>query len=299
MPDATDNHMTVPTAKHFIIIRFFPRQNLNYLYNVLHVGFLKKQAALAVNNSLRSLENQTNKDFEVIFLLNGRLFVDENYKFVFDTLRGGISVPVHFPQNYNSFIKDAYDKYDFVIQSKMDLDDFLHKDAVADTQSKIGECENVLIYGYCKGYLYLADKNVFLDRYSKDYSYTKGTLSHIYYSSRGIGHLGILQSFICKSSFAKTLPTMGPYAFIHHKAKLKFQAFLEKNGVAFSESMFQQNTTMNAFIYFRHEFSHFILAHEGAADTWIEDRDEVTTEEITKKQLEDEFGFFYELNSIE
>ena len=277
--------MAVPTIKHYIVFRFFPKQDLRYLYNVLHKGFLQKQADLAANNALKSLANQTNKNFEIIFLMHPKTFDDESYEFIFKSLTEASPVPVHFPRNYNAFIEDAYAKYDFVIQSRMDFDDFLHKDAVADTQNQVGNCENILLYGYCKGYLY----------FNAD-----GMLRHMSYPSRGIGHLGILQSFIWKSSFARQLPTLGPYfTAAHHRMKIKLKEFLDKNGVEFSESMFKQNTDMKAFIYFRHEFSHFITVHNGDPDTWVEDEGEVTADEITRKQLEDDYGFTYESKSIE
>ena len=274
------------TVKHYIVMRFFPKQKKNYPHNVLDVEFLQKHTTLAANNALKSLANQTNKNFEIVFLMHPRTFVDESYKFIFDTLTEASPVPVHFPKNYNAFIEDAYAKYDFVIQSRMDFDDFLHKDAVADTQNQVDNCENILLYGYCKGYLY----------WSAD-----GVLHRMFYPSRGIGHLGILQSFIWKSSFARQLPTIGPYfSGAHHKMKIRLKEFLEKNGVEFSESMFQQNTTMNAFIYYRHEFSHFTVLHDGNSnDPWIVYQGEVTADEMTRKQLEEDYGFTYELKSIE
>ena len=276
--------MADQTVKHFIIMRFFPKQDINYLYNVLHKGFLIKQLNLAVNNGLKSLENQTDKNFEIVFYVNDKLFVDESYKFIFSTLRDAVTVPVRFPKRgeYKTWVQEAYDKYDFVIQSRMDFDDFLHKDAIADTHEKIDECENILLYGYCKGYLY-----------------SDGTLRHMFYPSRGIGHHSILQSEIWKSSFAPKLPFFDSYFSGHHRAKQKLKEIVEQSGVEFSESMFQQNTTMDAFIYFRHEFSHFIISHNGAPDTWIVDQGEVTAEEITKKQLAEDFGFAHVLKSIE
>lgn len=283
--------MSEPTVKHFIIMRFFPNQDIGYLYNVLHKGFLKKQLDLAVNNSLRSLENQTNKNFEVVFLMHPRFFVDKSYEFLFTTLRDAITVPVHFPKKdeYPPLVKDASNKYDFVILSRMDFDDFLHKDAVADTQNKVNECENVLVYGYCNGYAYLNEiKEVFL--YFRPFN--------------GIGHNGLLQSCIWKTSFAKSqnLLCISPYFSAHTKIKLKLKEFLEKNGIQFSESMFQQNTTMKAYIYFRHEFSHWLLTHNRNPDRsaiTAPDSDRVTSADITKKELEEDYGFTYELNSIE
>ena len=84
-------------------------------------------------------------------------------------------------------------------------------------------------------------------------------------------------------------------------SKKNIKKFLERNGIEFSESMFQQNITTDAFIYFRHELSHFNLTFgKGSSiESRFSKRQKVTAEDgITKKQLEEEFGFFYDLNSI-
>ena len=70
----------------------------------------------------------------------------------------------------------------------------------------------------------------------------------------------------------------------------------EKNNVEFKDSMFQQNLSTKAYIYFRHNFSQETLAYDRPPNT---QRTKLTTADITKKQLEEEFGFFHELKSIE
>lgn len=72
--------------------------------------------------------------------------------------------------------------------------------------------------------------------------------------------------------------------------------FLEKNGVEFKEDMFQQNFSMKAFIYFRHEFAQELLVTNSTLK--LPNKGKLTTADITKKQLEDQFGFTLELNSI-
>ena len=290
--------MADATIKHFVFIRFFPFEDPKYPHDIYDVVFLSKQLILA-KNVLGSLENQTNKNFEIVFLANEKFFDNPKYEFVFSTLKDAVTLPIKFiriPQTKKggestsfllydasempSLVKDALNKYDFVIQSRIDFDDFIFKDAVADTQSKIDECENILVYGYCKGYLYV------LGELYKHNSLWRGT-----------GHNGILQSLILKSSAVKEMPLIIVTKFFHDIFKTMLQEFLEKNGFEFSESMFQQNTSDNAYIYFRHDLSHWISYH----NKWplkMPEKEKLTTADITKKQLEDEFGFHLELNSI-
>ena len=85
------------------------------------------------------------------------------------------------------------------------FDDFVFKGAVADTQSKVNECNNMLTYGYGKGYLYAQDGlYVFLPT-------ERG------YLTNNEGYFSPFFSLILKSSFAKTLPLIGINGLSHAK----------------------------------------------------------------------------------
>ncbi|MBD3879682.1 MAG: hypothetical protein SR1Q5_08415 [Quinella sp. 1Q5] len=288
--------MANDTIKHFIFVRFFSFHDAKYPHDIFDVDFLLKQLPLA-RNVLNSLENQTNKNFELIFVLHPRFFDDLEYSFIFSTLEEYTTLPIKFMRNDGGsylfspnsnpevakFLEDATKNYDYVITTRIDYDDFIYKDAVADTQSKIKECDSVLGYGYCLGYEY--------------------SLGDLYYRQSlwvGNGHLGIAQSLILKSSFAKQNPVfrLSVENFDHHILKTELKRFLEHNGVEFSENMFQQNTTTLAYIYFRHENAHAIRTNNRDITQMYQDRKKLTVKDITKKQLAEEFGFHLPLKSI-
>lgn len=287
------------SIKHLILMRFFSFYDPKYPYDIFDVDFLAKNLTLAKNNALRSLANQTDKNFEIVFVINARFFEDAKYEFIFTTLRDAcneLSLEFRFMKMQQevtdwqhkykvselpAIIESAMNEYDYVIQSRYDFDDFLYKEAIADTHSKVDGCESIMGYGYCKGYRYVQKE------------------LYPFFHFKGVGYHSILGSIIVKSSVAKTLPFICIYNFAHDKAKLGIQKFTERNGFEFSEDMFQQNTDDNAFIYFRHDFSHFILT-QNAGDQTVKIRNQqpLTSNDITKKQLEDEFGFHCELKSI-
>ena len=270
------------TIKHFVMVQFFHWQNPNYPHDIFDVDFLSSQVPLA-QNLLRSLENQTNKNFEIIFRPNRKHLADAKYEPVFAALRNSTTLPIKFLASKErlTLIKKASKNYDYVITSQMDFDDFIFKDAVNDIQNKVNECDDILVYGYCKGY-----------RYVNGELYPHKSLWG------GIGHLGIMQSLILNSAFAKTIPFICVTSFTHEKFKNKMKEFFEKHGLEFKERMFQQNTSTNAYIYYRHGFSQELLRH-GYTKFKTPERRSLTTAYITKKQLAEEFGFFRELNSIE
>lgn len=295
--------MSDKTIKHFVFSRFFTLQRADYPHNVLDVDFLLKQLPLA-KNMLRSLENQTNKNFEMIFLVNPKFFEEPKYEFIFSTLQGYTTLPLRFVKfnrdtifyrnkegawdfyidnqntEYIDILKAARDDYDFVITTKIDFDDFIFKDAVADTQNKINQCDTLFAYGYNRGYEYIY-----------------GELYPFCYTWNGEGHHSIFQSLILSSSFAKKIPCLLVYDFWHNRIIPQLKVFLEKYNVNFSENMVLLNTSTNAFIYFRHDFS---TEHKKSKKVklHIPEKKFLTTADITKKQLKEEFGFFYELNSI-
>ena len=287
----------MPTIKHFVITRFFTSQDPKYPYDIFDVEFLSKQLIIA-KNALNSLENQTNKNFELVFLVNEKFFLDSKYDFIFTTLRTSTTLPLRFinvnpigartlalmkNKGLQDLFNAAYDKYDFVIQSCMDFDDFVYKDAIEDTQKQVAECNRILSYRYCMGYMYYDEE-----------------LYHVRWSFGGIGHLAIIESLILESSFAKKIPFIGIYSFPHSKFKVGMKEFLEKNHIEFTEDMFKQNMHTNAYIYFRSQFSHNnLVTNPGKLQSTLPNRKPLTTEKITRRQLEEEFGFHLALRSIE
>ena len=314
--------MADTTIKHFIFSRFFPIQDPKYPHDIYDVDFLSKQLPLA-KNMLSSLENQTNKNFDLIFLMNEKFFDNPTYEFLFKTLQDSTTLPIKFVKTHTSSsgkavlnehsyviqfdtlspsVKDALNEYDYVIQSRMDFDDFAYKDAVADIQSKANDCDKVLVYGYCNGYDYrFKELYTYLTIY--DTGVTKKLSSTAFsesdYKTQGVH--SVLAAVILKSSFAKKVPALITFNVCqrwHSSLKPQLKDFLKKNGVEFSENMFQANMTTKAFIYFRHEFSSSVL-NQRAGKLGSLKFPILTTNDITKKQLEDEFGFTgYELNSI-
>ena len=201
---------------------------------------------------------------------------------MFSALKEATDIPITFVNGTNNdfvrLINEAYAHYDFVIQTRMDIDDFVYKDAVIDTQTKVDECNGILWYGYCKGYMY-SDKKLYV----------------FPYLAQGLGHSSIFASLILESAFAEKIPFLGVYSFYHHRVKKYLRDFLKKNGIEFSENMFQQNTSNNAYIYFRQEFSNDIIARGITAIKQLKANGGYLVENPPTEQLAKDFGFHYEL----
>ena len=206
--------MADKTIKHFIFSRFFTFNDPKYPHDIYEVDFLSKQLPLA-KNMLSSLENQTNKNFDLVFLVNEKFFDNPKYEFVFKRLQNSTVLPLTFIKKYHPhrLVEKALNNFDFVIQSRMDFDDFIYKDAIAETQNKIHECDKILVYGYCKGYMYINKE--------------------LYYFNTGTrwgkeGHLSILQSLIVESLFAKKFLSLSLTILTTQKLDLTSRNFLRK-----------------------------------------------------------------------
>ena len=276
--------------KHFIVIRFFPYKDDDFAQDIFDLDFLSRQVLLAKNNCIKSLENQSNKNFEIVFLANEKYFTDKKFDFIFTELKNSTELPISFikttdknfaKKELKAFIKAACNEYDYVIHSRTDLDDFIYKDAVADTQNKVKECDIVLSYGYCKGYVYF------------------NGVMYPYFPPYNGGYKAVLQSMILKSSLANEISFIGPYSFDHTKIKAKMENFLAAKGITFSENMFQRNTSTSAYIWFRHDDTY---SNNGnplvEIPRYIKRVKRLTGKDITKKYLEEEFAFQYDAKSI-
>lgn len=295
--------MPTPSSKikHFILMRFFSFYDPRYPHNIYDVDFLAKNLNLAKNNGLPSLANQSSKNFTLLFLVNEKFFDNKKYKFIFKTLQDCCTeaaidfkfikispkrfvnkVPKYESTELPALFKDAFNNYEYVIQSRMDFDDFLYKDAIADTQRKVDECETLLAYGYSKGY-----------------SYVNGELYSILKTFNHMGYLGVLGSMIMKSSLAKTIPFFTMFNFSNDKTKLFLENYCAKNGIEFSENMLQINTEVEAFVYYRHEDSHATeTISKGDPTRKVRKLTPLTAADITKKHLAEEFACHLEFNQI-
>ena len=116
----------------------------------------------------------------------------------------------------------------------MDFDDFVFKDAVIDTQSKVNECNSILAYGYNKGLEYI---------YGELYPRTD-------FLWKGRGHIRIFQSLILKSSSVENYPFLSVQNFWHDCIKIQLEQFLKNNGIEFLKDMFQDNEVKKIYLNF-------------------------------------------------
>lgn len=239
-------------VKHILLVRFFPFQIKGFIYDTKDALFLKKQAKIFKTNLLSTLENQTNKDFVVVIIVNRETYERQETKDIINDLKESSPfeteiLPCFDDGTINGFTRDpkyieylttSMDGVDYLIESRTDFDDFVHKDASLVTKQIVEKSPKGLFYhGYCKGLTYVNDKEMYLFDYFTD-------------GQKRSGHWAIFTSIIinCKDMINK--PFMSIYGFNHGNPKGPFTKYGLDNGI---ETTLIQDDLDDAFIYIRHD----------------------------------------------
>lgn len=185
--------------KHYVITRFLcsnfrgisddellDSSNLELHYNLLN------------NHLLKSLNAQTVLDFELIILIHKNLksYNKEIFKKL-QELKTSYPITIILWNELKNYIAKTFDDYDYIITSRIDLDDFIGHNAVKSLHDYCINVNEFCLYGFADGCtLYYNEK-------------TKE--NEIYYMPqrhRDIGILAILMSLIINTKSIKTLYTI-------------------------------------------------------------------------------------------
>lgn len=175
--------------KHYVIIRFFPI-DLGLGSKIIEPGFIKKSLNIFRTSCLQSLLNQTNKNFEIILLVNDNAPIDVINEFIED-----IKIQYHIdisPVRYTNITEYLYNvnknKYDWLITTRMDYDDLIYNEATNNIQEIVKSTKyDLLCHGYCKGCTII----------NKDYN-----LVYEYYNEyNNVGAINIFQSLAIRTKY--------------------------------------------------------------------------------------------------
>lgn len=136
------------SLKHYIITRFLS-DNFNHTNEELFSKeWLENAFSLTEKHFIRTLENQTNKNFEIIFVIHNEI----DYKRVskLENLSNVFQIHVLRKNKLENFFTKV--DCDTLITSRLDYDDNIHKSVVNDIQNYVQENPNkIIIYGLNTG----------------------------------------------------------------------------------------------------------------------------------------------------
>lgn len=223
--------------KHFVITRFLSTKHLGLGDKIFDEDIIQNGIDYVNNFFIPSMNNQTNKDFEIIFIINNEHDIENSGIKKLRDINTDILCHILKDNEYFNFCKEQAKGYDWLILTRMDYDDLVKNTAAEEIQSMVKKNSNydLFCYGYNTGYtLNLKNKNL--------YNFEKSS----YYKS---GYFSIFESLCMNLKTVKN--PINVYSCQHTHLKKE----VEKKGKAeYLRYMIPPDSTCtNNFVWVRHE----------------------------------------------
>ena len=224
------------------------------------------------NYTLKSLENQSNKNFEIIIIIHNEINLNNSSIKKLLKIKTNLNLKVLKLKEIKSYININSKNFDFLITTRIDHDDLIYKDAVEEIQNKCNK--NIPLY--YNGY----DKLITMIGNDIENCYK------FYPNYYGLGSIGIFQSLIVnknKINKSYNIFDLG----IHSKLKIKFIDIYKKNNLEYKEIYFNINHIEDSSIYIKHKFNHSELSNKSK--NWHKTNIKIKK---SKKWFRERFGNF-------
>lgn len=221
--------------KHFILTRFL---SVNWGFGdlVFNPEFIHYHAELLKNNFFKTLENQTNRDFEIVIKIHDD--IDLNKLKEIQNIDTPLKYTLIRRADTDKFLNSYdYTNYDYCIVSRLDDDDFVRKDLIQDIQNQVSKCNSIYLYGYNRGYAAFDDSNKVVE-FERSYKQ---------------GHFSPLQSYIFNLS--KTKNIISPYSIMHDSCLRFFTSYCKENKLEFNKNNDIGWGQDRCFIWYRHKYN--------------------------------------------
>lgn len=226
--------------KHYVITRFLCDPGIGLGNKIFEPEAIEKAIEYVKSYFMPTLENQTQKDFTIIFIINDKHRTDAEPLKKLAGLETDISYYILKHGEYMDFIRKDSDGADCVILTCMDYDDLV-KSTAAEEVRKISEsCDtDVATYGYDKGYVMREEGGIwdFAER-----GYTKNRS----------GYMSVFYSIIFKGENARhAIKSVNDiYAYAHTSISSEMKIFAESRGLGFRQYRADKEPS---FVWVRHK----------------------------------------------
>lgn len=134
--------------KHLIITRFMCDNFIPNLADTQSDDWKEMSFKMAKRHIIPTLENQTNKEFTLVFLVGNNINADDVQRIY--GLSNILNIAVCYLENFDAYIRN-FDT-DYLITSRLDYDDHVYKYCVEDIQCYFNSCDvEVKLYGLFEG----------------------------------------------------------------------------------------------------------------------------------------------------
>ena len=259
--------------KHFILIRFYCLEMMpkNKLFDE---NLLNKGIDIFTKFTLKSLENQSNKNFEIIIIIHNE--INSNHPSIKKLLKLKtiLKLKILKLKELQSYINNNSKNINYLITTRIDHDDLIYKDAVEEIQNKCNK--NIPLYynGYNKLITMIGNdiKNCY----------------KFYPNYKGLGSISIFQSLIVNKIKINKLYNIYDLGN-HANQKMKFIDIYKKNNLEYKEIFFNINHIEDCCIYIKHKFNHSTWQKKKLDKNWHRTKKKIKKK---KKWFVERFGNF-------
>lgn len=221
--------------KHFVITRFLTRDDLGYGDRIFDDDVIAESVEYVKKYFIPSLENQTNKNFEIVFLVNDKHDTEESNIRLLKELDTCFKCHVVKKSDLAGFVKSESSGYDRLITTRMDYDDLVYSGAAQEIQGLAERSKEVVFtYGYNNGTLKRGKQ---ICKYNPKY---------------GNGYFSVFLSLVID---LKTMPSADVYELDDHtNVRKTLKDLCGKNKVVYSDAFFKRSAeNQYYFVWVRHE----------------------------------------------
>lgn len=228
--------------------------------------YMDYYSELASLTLARALRNQSDNDFDHYTILNDKASESLSKDFARRLGDNGLNTILVRNSDFENVLMGVHSGNEAVCFSKMDIDDFVHKDAV-----KLAKAAYVpgrlIAHGYSNGFLFDS---------------STGGLKSLRLDYKGLGHIVMMQSFL----FDRSTPFYPPYGICHTNIK---GVLKERNDKFADDSLIvygDKDCNDRAYVYVRHTDAlskSFRFVEKGS---WPKD--------LTEERFEELFGISFE-----
>lgn len=265
--------MNCNKIKHFVVIRFYCLDLVEKSV-LFDENFLNEQIDVFEKYTLRSLENQTNKNFLVLILIHND--IDENNSAIqrLKNIKSTLELHVIRMNEYRDFLGLYSKDFDFMITTRTDHDDLIYSGAADEVQNMCDDRIPFMFNGYDRLITMVGNDYLGCRKFYPDY--------------KGIGAINIFQSCILNRNFSKELK-YNIFSLSHVKGKLEIMRWYSDNGFLFDDSYYNVNHLEDSSVYVKHNFNISSKTHVLLETKWHRSDIEVN---MPKKWFVERFGDF-------
>ena len=221
--------------KHFVITRFLSSETLGLGDKIFDDQIIENGIDYVTKYFIPSMNNQTNKNFEIIFIINDKHDIENSsIKKLYDI---DTSIKYHILKNseYFKFCVDSANGYDWIILTRMDYDDLVKNTAVEEIQDIVAKNNNydIICSGYNTGYI----------MHNETFYRFEETSYH------NDGYFSIFES-VC-TNLNSTAKIKSIYSYTHTKLKNEIREYAKANGLKCM--IYEKPKNCDNFVWVRHE----------------------------------------------